>query len=81
MAEEFESVKRTVRTPMAGVIGSGELLSVELGPDEEVEWTWSHDPVRGSIVTGYTIVSRKGPTASGSSHLAWAHNKRMEETR
>lgn len=35
---------------------SGELLSVELGPDDDVCWTWCHHGERGSSVIGYTIV-------------------------
>jgi hypothetical protein len=37
---------------------AGELLSVDVGPTEDVAWVWSHDPARGSVVTGYTIVPR-----------------------
>jgi hypothetical protein len=49
--------RRVVRAPIAaGHMGSGELLSVEIGPDEEVQWFWSHDRERGSFVAGYTIV-------------------------
>ena len=38
---------------------SGELLSVELGLDEVVCWTWCHHGERGSFVVGYTIVSQE----------------------
>jgi hypothetical protein len=34
------------------------VLSVEVGPDEHVEWIWSLDRERGSQVTGYEIVAR-----------------------
>jgi hypothetical protein len=33
----------------------GQVLSVEIGPDEEVEWIWSHDSERGSFVAGYDV--------------------------
>jgi hypothetical protein len=39
-------------------MSAGQTLSVEVGPDEEVEWIWSHDRERGSRVTGYKIVAR-----------------------
>lgn len=58
MTEEG-SVRRIVVAPRAGVAtGSGEVLSVELDTDEDVEWIWSHDSERGSVVTGYRIVPR-----------------------
>jgi hypothetical protein len=57
---ENERVKRIVAAPSnAGAMDAGEVLSVETGPDEEVEWVWSHDPQRGSRVTGYRIVPRR----------------------
>ena len=40
-------------------LGSGQVLSVEVGPDEDVEWVWTHDRQRGSFVTGYRVVPRK----------------------
>jgi hypothetical protein len=39
-------------------MSGGRVLSVEVGPDEDVEWIWSHDHERGSHVTGYKIVAR-----------------------
>ena len=38
---------------------SGEVLSVELSIDEEVQWTWCHHGERGSFVIGYTIALRE----------------------
>jgi len=53
------SVRRIVVAPGAGAAtGSGEVLSVELNLDEDLEWIWSHDAERGSVVTGYRIVPR-----------------------
>jgi hypothetical protein len=34
------------------------VLSVELSPDEDVQWNWTHTP-KGSYVSGYTLM-RKG---------------------
>ena len=48
--------RRVVRAPSANPMGPGEVLSVEVGADEEVQWFWSHDRERGSFVSGYTIV-------------------------
>ena len=60
MAENEGGVKRIVTAPSStGAMGRGEVLSVKLGPDEDVEWVWSHDPDRGSVVTGYRIVPRR----------------------
>ena len=59
MVEEPKRAKRTVTAPItAGQMSGGRVLSVEVGPDEDVEWIWSHDRERGSHVTGYKIVSR-----------------------
>ena len=59
VVEESRRAKRTVTAPTtAGRISGGRVLSVEVGPDEEVEWIWSHDRERGSHVTGYKIVAR-----------------------
>jgi hypothetical protein len=59
VAEEPKRAKRTVTAPTtAGRMSGGRVLSVEVGPDEEVEWIWSHDRERGSHVTGYRIVAR-----------------------
>jgi len=49
--------KRTVQAPYSG--GSdlpGQVLSVEVGADEEVIWKWTHRPDGTSAVTGYEIV-------------------------
>ena len=60
MSESKESPKRLVTPPSnAGPMGSGEVLSVEAAPDEDVEWVWSQDRHRGSSVTGYRIVPRR----------------------
>jgi hypothetical protein len=59
VVEESERAKRTVMAPTtAGQMSGGRMLSVEVGPDEDVEWIWSHDRERGSHVTGYKIVAR-----------------------
>lgn len=59
MREELKRAKRTVTAPTdPGQMAGGQVLSVELGPDEDVEWIWSHDRERGSHVTGYKIVAR-----------------------
>ena len=59
MVEEPKRTKRTVTAPTtAGQMNGGRVLSVEVGPDEDVEWVWSHDRERGSHVTGYKIVAR-----------------------
>lgn len=49
--------------PGLGAVRVGEVVSVDLGPNDEVEWIWTHDPIRGSTVTGYRIVPR-GDAAS-----------------
>ena len=60
MAQDAEREKRIVIAPTStSPIGSGDVLSVEAGRDEDVEWVWSHDRERGSSVTGYRIVPRK----------------------
>jgi hypothetical protein len=59
MAQDVRGAKRVVIAPRsAGAMSAGEVLSVEVGPDEDVEWVWSHDPRRGRSVTGYKIVPR-----------------------
>ena len=59
MAQDVKGAKRVVVAPRSpGAMSAGEVLSVEVGPDEDVEWLWSHDPQRGSTVTGYKIVPR-----------------------
>jgi hypothetical protein len=41
----------------------GQVLSVILGADEDVEWTWTSSADRVSYVSGYTVVKRenRGP--------------------
>ena len=57
MAEDAKPAKRIVVAPSTiAPMSAGEVLSVEVGPDEDVEWIWSHDGERGSTVTGYKIV-------------------------
>ena len=59
VVEEPTRAKRTVTAPAtAGQMSGGRVLSVEVDPDDDVEWIWSHDRERGSHVTGYKIVAR-----------------------
>ena len=59
MIVETKRTKRTATAPItAGQMSGGRVLSVEVGPDEDVEWIWSHDRERGSHVTGYKVVAR-----------------------
>jgi hypothetical protein len=59
MAEDERPAKRIVTAPgSTGPMSAGEVFSVELGPNEDVEWVWSHDRERGSSVIGFTIVPR-----------------------
>jgi hypothetical protein len=61
MTDESKPTTRPVVAPSnAGSVTGGQVLSVEAGLDEEVKWIWSHDPERGSFVTGYRIVPRVG---------------------
>ena len=51
--------KRIIQAPSSG--GSdlpGQVLSVELGEDEEIIWQWTHRPDRTSAVTGYEVVKK-----------------------
>ena len=49
--------KRIVHAPSSGALDlPGQVLSVELGEDEEVIWQWTHRPDGTSAVTGYEIV-------------------------
>lgn len=53
-----DNVKRIVMAPSsAGPLRAGELLSVDLGADEDVQWIWCHHGERGTSVIGYTIAS------------------------
>jgi len=58
--------KRVVQAPSSGGSDSpGQVLSVELGEDEEVTWQWTHRPDGTSAVTGYEIFKVGGsPTVS-----------------
>ncbi len=58
VADKATTERRVVSAPTAtGRMGTGEVLSVEAGPDEAVEWLWTHDR-EGSRVTGYRVVAR-----------------------
>jgi hypothetical protein len=53
-------MKRVVTAPDNGSgARAGELLSVELSPDEDVQWIWCYHGERGTSVMGYTIVPRE----------------------
>jgi hypothetical protein len=59
MAEDEKAAKRTVMAPSStSPMSVGEVLSVEVGANEDVEWVWSHDRERGSSVTGFRIIPR-----------------------
>ena len=59
MTKDEKAAKRIVVAPNpTAPISEGDVLSVEVGPDEDVEWVWSHDRENGSRVTGYRIVTR-----------------------
>lgn len=59
MTQDVKGAKRVVIAPRSpGAMSAGEVLSVEVGPDEDIKWVWSHDPQHGSSVTGYKIVPR-----------------------
>lgn len=49
--------RRTVTAP-GDAAAPGQVISVELGEDEDVEWQWTHDADGSSRVTGYRIVPR-----------------------
>jgi hypothetical protein len=40
-------------------ISTGEVISVFLSQDEDVEWTWTVYPDGTRKVTGYTIITRE----------------------
>jgi hypothetical protein len=49
-----------VLAPQTGASdSSGQIISVELQPDEEVVWQWIHYPNGQSAVTGYEIIRKK----------------------
>jgi hypothetical protein len=51
--------KRIVLAPQSGRADtSGQVISVELGEDEEVVWQWTHYPDGTSAVTGYKIIKK-----------------------
>jgi hypothetical protein len=51
--------KHIVQAPSSGGSDSpGQVLSVELGEDEEVIWQWTHRPDGTSAVTGYEVVKK-----------------------
>jgi hypothetical protein len=55
-----EDLKRTVMAPSnARPMTVGELLSFELGADEDAQWVWCHHGERGSSVIGHTVVPRE----------------------
>ena len=58
--------KRTVNAPPpaggSGQLPANRVLSVEVGEDEEVEWTWTHLPGGGRYASGYTIRRRAAGT-------------------
>jgi len=57
MSEQIE--KRIVQAPNEGTPDpSGAVISVELNPDEDVIWHWTHKPDGGSVVTGYEIIKK-----------------------
>jgi hypothetical protein len=53
--------KRIAQAPSSdGSDLPGQILSVELGEEEEVNWLWSHFPNGQSLVTGYEIIKKDG---------------------
>ena len=51
--------KHIVQAPSSGRLDSpGQVLSVELGEDEEVIWQWTHRLDGASVVTGYEVVKK-----------------------
>src|SRR5262245_56922507 len=51
--------KRIVQAPSSGSSDlPGQVLSVELGEEEEVVWQWTHRPDGSSVVTGYEVVKK-----------------------
>jgi len=56
---ETTEKKRIVQAPSSGGSDlSGQVLSVQLGEDEEVIWQWTHCPDGTSAVTGYEVVKK-----------------------
>jgi hypothetical protein len=61
--ENTSNETRVVQPPASDVVyGTSPVFSVELKPDEEVEWQWTHLAGGRSVVTGYTI-RKKEPEA------------------
>jgi hypothetical protein len=51
--------KRVIQAPSSDSSAQpGQILSVELGEEEEVVWQWTHREDGSSVVTGYEIVKR-----------------------
>ena len=51
--------KRIVQAPSSdNSARPGQVLSVELGEEEEVLWQWTHREDGSSVVTGYQIVKK-----------------------
>jgi hypothetical protein len=60
VASKNDVVKRTVCAPNnAARLRAGDLLSVELTADENIQWIWCHHGERGSSVIGYTLASEE----------------------
>ena len=58
MAKDDKPSTRVVIAPSTGSMSAGEVLSVKVGPNEDVEWVWNHDRERGSSISGFVIVPR-----------------------
>src|SRR5262245_28426180 len=54
------SGRRWVSAPRSTGPHSPAVYGVMLGPDEDVQWSWTHT-TNGSYVNGYTIVPRLAP--------------------
>jgi hypothetical protein len=51
--------KRVIQAPSSDSSAQpGQVLSVELGEEEEVVWQWTHREDGSSVVTGYEIVKK-----------------------
>ena len=51
--------KRIIHAPSSDSAAlPGQVLSVELGEEEEVIWQWTHREDGSSVVTGYEIVKK-----------------------
>ncbi len=58
---ENPNEQRVVEPPTLGPAhGTSPVFNVVLGPDEEVEWQWTHTPGGASVVTGYRIRKKEG---------------------